>query len=360
MPKQQVEVWAVLARDHVIARREHRELGGVLDWLLRRGRLRAVLPGVYAAAEHADSFEVRIAAVPRWDPDAVVVGAAAARLLFWPDAPMAAIELATSRRGSHRGYRLVRRVVRPELVTRREGVRLAIPALAALDLAGTTTEPIDLVLRSRTATLDGLWDAFELTRGRRGNAQRLAHLIDSRDEPWSAAERLCHRLLRDAGLVGWESNLPVLSGGRLFYLDVAFPARGVVVEVDGRLHEDDPDVFENDRWRQNSLVVDGWQVVRVTWDMLTNHSEAVLETIRAALASASSTHSLKFRQSICRDAGTRARRRPGVASEGRSSGEDLELDTDPEHEPVGWARAAAAGAAGAGPLTSDRSVQLPG
>ena len=321
-------MWAVLDRERVIASRRHPELRGAIDWLLRRGRLRAVLPGVHAIAEHADEFEVRVAAVGRWDPDAVVVGAAAARLTFWPEAPMGAIEVATSRRGAYRGFRLVRRRVPAELVTRRQGTRVAVPALAVLDLAGITTEPIDRALRARAVTLQGLWDAFALTRCRRGNAQRLLHLIDSRDEPWSAAERLCHRLLRDAGVVGWESNLPVRSGGRLFYLDVAFPEVGVVVEVDGRLHEDDPDVFENDRWRQNSLVVDGWVVVRVTWAMLTEHPEAVIETIRAALETAGADRSLRFRRSICREAGGPARGVPRRTSSGRLSGGDGGPESD--------------------------------
>jgi very-short-patch-repair endonuclease len=166
-----------------------------------------------------------------------------------------------------------------------------------------------------------LWEAFELTRGRRGNRQRLRRLIDSRDEARSAAERLCHRLLRDARLTGWEPNLPVRSGGRLYLLDVAFPGAGLVVEIDGRLHEDDPDVFENDRWRQNALVLDGWVVVRVTWAMLTTHPEAVLETIRAALAAARTTRPLTYRGPICREAAPHARRGRRSASRGRISGD---------------------------------------
>ena len=230
------------------------------------------------------------------------------------------VEVATARRGSYRGFRLVERVVPAELVEEWNGLRLAMPALAALDLSDTATDAIDHVLLSRTATLDGLWRAFELTRGRRGNAARLIHLIDSRDEPWSAAERLCHRLLREAGLVGWESNLPVRSGGHLYFLDVAFPGVGLVVEIDGRLHEDDPDIFENDRWRQNNLVLDGWVVVRLTWTMLTRHPETVLETIRAALAVARSGRPLRYRTSICREASPHAQRPRERASRRRMSG----------------------------------------
>ena len=314
MPKLQDEVWAALRRDGVVARREHPDLTGAVDWLVRGGQLRAVLPGIYAAADRGADLGVRLAALARWDPDAVITGAAAARLTFWPSLSVGAVEVATTRRGLHPGFSLRHRSVPDELVTRRHGLRVAVPALAALDLSDTASEAIDEVLRSRAATLDGLWRAFELTRGRRGNATRLQHLLDSRDEPWSAAERLCHRLLRDAGFPGWESNLPVLSGGRLYFLDVAFPDVGLVVEIDGRLHEDDPRVFENDRWRQNALVLDGWVVVRFTWEMLTRHPESVVETIRAALTVARTGRPLRYRTSICREASPRARLRRADSS----------------------------------------------
>lgn len=313
-------MWAVLRREGVVARREHPDLAGAVDWLVRGGRLRSVLPGIYAATEQADDLRVRVRAVRRWDPDAVITGAAAARLTYSREVPVDVVEVATMRRGTHPGFWLRHRTVPEELVTHLHGLRVAVPALAALDLSDTASDALDEVLRRRAATLDGLWRAFELTRGRRGNGERLRHLLDSRDEPWSAAERLCHRLLRDAGVRGWESNLPVKSNGRLYFLDVAFGGVGLVVEIDGRLHEDDLDVFENDRWRQNDLVLDGWVVVRVTWKMLTQHPETVVETIRAALAVARSDRPLTFRTSICREASPRAQRRRESASTRRNSG----------------------------------------
>jgi very-short-patch-repair endonuclease len=320
VPKLQDEVWAALRRDGVVARREHPDLTGAIDWLVRGGQLRTVLPGIYAAAEQATDLRVRFAALTHWDPDAVVTGAAAARLTFWRSLSVDAVEVATRRRGSYPGFWLRHRSVPEELVTHRHGLRVAVPALAALDLSDSSTEAIDQVLLSRAATLDGLWEAFELTRGRRGNGHRLWHLIDSRDEPWSAAERLCHRLLRDAGIQGWESNLPVRSGGELYFIDVAFPGPGVVVEIDGRIHEDDPKVFENDRWRQNALVLDGWVVVRFTYSMLVNHPETVLATVRAALAIGQTTRPLTYRTSICREASPHAQRRRESASTRRISG----------------------------------------
>src|SRR5829696_2855094 len=100
-------------------------------------------------------------------------------------------------------------------------------------------------------TLEGMYQALRLTPNRIGNQQRLKLLIDSRNEPWSAADRLAHRILRGAGLTGWRTNFPVILQGRIYYIDIAFPHLKLAIEIDGRLHEDDEDLFESDRWRQN-------------------------------------------------------------------------------------------------------------
>jgi len=36
----------------------------------------------------------------------------------------------------------------------------------------------------------------------------------------------------------------------LFYLDIAFTKQKLAIEIDGRLHETDEELFESDRWRQ--------------------------------------------------------------------------------------------------------------
>ena len=185
---------------------------------------------------------------------------------------------------SQPGFRQSRWSVPPELVEECGRLRLTAPALTALDLCTEVGgEAIDQALRTRTATLAGMHHALELTPGRRGNQDRRALLLDSRDEPWSEAERLCHRLLRGAGLTGWRSNLPVLVGDARYYLDVAFPQLRLAIEIDGRLHQQDPELFESDRRRQNALVLDGWIVLRFTWRMLTDCPEAVIAAIRDAV-----------------------------------------------------------------------------
>ena len=157
MPRLQEEVWALVRREGVVARREHPALRGAIDWLVRDGQLRGVLPGVYAPADCGDDFRLRVAAVSRWAPAAVLTGAAAARLTFWPSLTVDLVEVATSRRGCYPGFRLTDRSIPAELVLHRNGLRVAAPALAAIDLAETTTDALDQVLRPgpRRSTASG-------------------------------------------------------------------------------------------------------------------------------------------------------------------------------------------------------------
>lgn len=280
----QDDISRIVSEHGVLVRSRHPELAGAIAWRVRRGQLRAVLPGVYAAAASADDLHVRILALSRADPDAVLIGATAARVSFWPGIHCDVVECASPHKhGARPGFAFCRAVVPPELVRERGALRLSAPALTALDLCGQVGgDGIDQVLRTRTATLRGLWRAIELTPDRPGNKQRRRLLIDSRDEPWSAAERRAHRLLRSARITGWRSNHPVLLDGHRYYLDIAFPALRLVVEIDGRLHEDDPEVFENDRRRQNALVLEGWTVLRFTWRMLTEEPDVFVGAVRTA------------------------------------------------------------------------------
>ncbi len=279
------EINRILDNEGVLVRREHPTLASAVAWRLRQGQLAPVLPGVYAVPARAGDFEVRVRALSSVDPDAVLTGASAARLSFWPALRDDVVECATRRQHALRpGFAFRRSRVPAELVAERGGLRLTVPALTALDLCESVgADGVDQVLRTRTATLSDLWRALELTTGRPGNGGRRALLLDSRDAPWSAAERRAHRLLRAAGITGWLSNYPVRLEGHQYFLDIAFPRNRLVVEIDGRLHEDDRDVFENDRHRQNALVLDGWTVLRFTWRMLDTDPAGFVAAVRAAL-----------------------------------------------------------------------------
>ena len=162
---------------------------------------------------------------------------------------------------------------------------MASPALTAVDLSESLGgDPIDTVLRSRMARIGDLWRALDDHPGRRGNVARRRLLVESRDEPWSAAERLGHHLLHVNHVTGWKANHPVRIRGHRYYIDIAFVGARLAVEIDGRLHEEDRSIFERDRYRQNELVRAGWRVLRFTWDMLVKDPDYVISTILAELA----------------------------------------------------------------------------
>ena len=280
-----LEVRRLLAADGVIARRAHPELDTTLRYLLRRGDLARVLPGIYAAADGAASLQTRVRALRCFDPDAILIGAVAARLSFWPELRVEAVECAVRHsRATQTGYHFTRRPVPAELVVNRSGLRYTTPALTALDLCATVGgDAIDQALRTRATTLEQLHRAMELTAARIGNRNRRQLLLDSRAEPWSKAERLFHRLLRNAGITGWHANRPVVLDDSTFYVDILFRKLKLVIEIDGRLYHTGAEVFESDRWRQNLLVLNGWFVLRFTWAMIEEHPERVIAMVREAI-----------------------------------------------------------------------------
>lgn len=276
----------LLDNDAVILRREHPDLGPALDWQLRLGRLTSVLPGAYSTPEAALDPRVLVAAVARTWPGTVFTGTTAARLSYWPEVSLRTVSAASRyKRVPRPGLAWERREVPPELVMLRGGLSLTVPSLTALDLSDLDhSEPLDVALRKRVVTLQTLHDALRLTPNRPGNADRWAVVLDSRSEPWSHSERLGHRLLRRAGITGWKANAPFREPtGNLYYIDVAFERIKLAIEIDGRIHATDPEVFESDRWRQNALMLAGWRVLRFTYRMLEDHPEAFVASVRKAL-----------------------------------------------------------------------------
>ena len=145
----------------LLVRRNHPSLIHVIDRQLRSGQLRAVLPGVYSVPDLASDPSIRVRAATLRHPDAVVLTGAAARALFWPSAPMRSIEIAVPGAVPPiRGFTFNRRRIPPELIIEMTGVRYSSPALTAIDLADfDCADAIDVALRERRATLDGMYEA---------------------------------------------------------------------------------------------------------------------------------------------------------------------------------------------------------
>lgn len=270
----------------LIARRDHPDLAGAIDWAVRNRDLVPVLPAVYAAPAVATQPLTRMTAVCLKYPDAVLLTGAAARVSCWPKASLGPVHIAAPQKiAPQRGFAFTRRRIPPELVAEHSGLRYTVPALTAIDMATfSCSDAIDRALRKRATTLPLMYEALALTANRIGNPERMRLLLDSRDLPWSAAERRAHQLLRRAGIRGWRANMKVVLCGHWYYIDIAFSRIKLAIEIDGRLHEEDEDLFESDRWRQNELVGDGWRVLRFTWDMLQHHPEVFVAAVRAAIA----------------------------------------------------------------------------
>jgi hypothetical protein len=138
------------ARGGLVVRRDHPQLSGSFDWLLREGRLATVLPGVYAAPEIAESWQTRAGALNLRHPNAVLVGAAAARMSFWPSAPLVHIEAASrSVLKPKPGFAFNRRHIPLGLIAQHDGMRYTVPALTAIDMATfECSDAIDIALRA--------------------------------------------------------------------------------------------------------------------------------------------------------------------------------------------------------------------
>ncbi|MFT3876804.1 MAG: DUF559 domain-containing protein [Propioniciclava sp.] len=235
---------------------------------VRAGRMIEVAPGVHAAADRSITPALRALALSRRDPDGVIVGAAAAQLLWWPG--VSAEEIVVSRSTVHPpfpGFRWTQAGVPAELIAERHGLRLASPALSALQLASTLGgRAIDEAFRRRACSLADLHGALDLIPGRPGNTRLRALLRDSRDEPWSEAERALHHEYRSLRLgLEYRTNHPVaLLDRSRAYLDLALPALMLALEVDGYAFHHDRVAFERDRDRDLQLTCLGWQVVRIS------------------------------------------------------------------------------------------------
>lgn len=292
-----IDLVALLAdNDGVLLAGKHRSLKSSISRWCRAGRLTRLLPGVYVHPEAADDLVTRLRALAAKVPDAIVGGAAAARLTAWPDETVRLIEVFTaSRRVSTPGFRFVRRRVPPEQLRRRGPVTVLAPALVAVDAAATDRgDRIDHLLRARHPVAE-IEAAMAASRGRRGNRVRRQVVRRSRTRPFSRAERVLHDILDRHGVRGWTANQPVTACGSNYELDVAFRARRkkVALEVDGYEFHSSRAAFEADRHRGNDLVEDGWTLMHITWAMLADET-ALVARVRAVVGRRS--HDLRSRR----------------------------------------------------------------
>ncbi|WP_143517276.1 DUF559 domain-containing protein [Pseudonocardia sp. MH-G8] len=244
-----------------------------------------VAPRVYLAGGHRFTHRARIrAAGLSAGEDATVCGPAAA---WWH----AMLECAPQEIGvtvpRHRGKRS-----RPGIRMRRRDLhsadRVRVQELAVTGRALTALETaiavpdgsgfLDRALQKHVPFAQ-VYSAYCRNLGSRGGAEIAALLTAAADRAASAAERILLRLLRDAGIGGWQVGLPFQG----WLIDLAFPDARIAIEIDSWAWHTDVERFRTDRRKGNALVRDGWVVLRFTWHDLTNRPGYVVAEIRAAL-----------------------------------------------------------------------------
>jgi very-short-patch-repair endonuclease len=283
-----------------LARRQHGAVSraqlvrrGVSDHAIgvrvRDGRLSPVHRGVYLVGPVADPLAMEAAAVLACSPGAVISHRSAAKLQRLLAYPVQASVWVTTTDGDHRDRRslvLRRSKLDPVDVTRHERIPITTPARTILDLASILEdERLERVCAEAhalgLARQPDLRDQLARNAGRRG-AGRLRKLLDG---PRAAArtrsvlERKLLRCIRASDLPDPETDQRVGT----YVVDFLWRAQRVIVEVDGEAFHSHDRATRRDRRRTNDLQLQGYVVLRFTWDDVNRRPDWVLEEIARAL-----------------------------------------------------------------------------
>lgn len=225
-------------------------------------------------------------------PSATVSGALALRFAGWP-VPAKALLVITAEKShaSIPGVQLVRRT-RTTVVRRPDSLRIAAANEAFMDsLVAETVDArrnlIDAALQQRLVTAEafGQWIQPRLGPGHKGAGILRESLERMASGSRSEAEQRMATLLSRSGTGRWIPNHPIMSdrGRVIAEIDFALLDLRIAIEVDGRAHHSDRRSFERDRARPNELTLQGWLVLRFTWEQITSDPEWVIATVCAAV-----------------------------------------------------------------------------
>ena len=253
---------------------------------VRSGQWRRCAPGVYFVDDRPFTAAARVrTAVWGYGGRATASGLAAAWWHGITEQPPDIVEVTLPRKShgrSREGTRIRRRDLKPTDIVDLRGLQvtsLPLTVIEAVARQGGGAAIMDRALQ-RHIDLPPMWRAHVRNKGRYGSPRARMLLQAAADGAQSQAERLLIQLLKRARIDGWTANYPVGP----YRVDVAFPQLTIAIEVDGLAVHSDADVFQNDRERQNYLVLNGWHVLRFTWRDLTEHPERVVTEIMRAIS----------------------------------------------------------------------------
>ncbi len=286
-------VGALAQRQHGVVAIWQLEALGVSPSAVQRrvkaGHLLRLHRGVFAVGHTKISIRGRwMAAALACGPHAVLSHQAAAALWELRSAPAGVIDVTAPGRRKHRGVRChVVRNLDPRDRTTIDGIPVTSCNRTLLDLAELLSpqrlrSTLEAVQRRDLLDVKALKALLARSPGRRGVTPLRAALAQLHDQaPFiqSELERRFLELIRAAGLPEPQCNVVV--AGEL--VDFYWPARRLVVEVDGYRFHKTRRSFEEDRRRDARLQIAEIRVVRVTHERITREADALLADLRRLL-----------------------------------------------------------------------------
>ncbi len=184
-------------------------------------------------------------------------------------------------------------VFEPRDVTTADGVPVVTP-LRTVFLLGAVTHPsvvaqaIDQGMKEDRFTLGQIHrELLRLGASGRDGIGAVREALDLRTFTSGGSESVLEQrflqLIRNEGFPAPVPQHEIRTPSGTFRVDFAFPDLMVVVELDGQRWHSDAEAFQRDRRRQNALVLEGWEVLRFTWDDVVRSPHVVAATLRARL-----------------------------------------------------------------------------
>lgn len=247
---------------------------------MRSGTMVRLLPGVYSDPEPT-YYDLCIAAA-LWREDAVLSHLSAAWLWDLLDTEPTTVHVTLPKNSRIAGaswLKVHRRTVSAE---EHRGLLVVSEVQCFVDVAATLQglpleQFFDRCISTRVSWRE-VTDHCETTRGMKGMREVRRQLEQCCPGTLSEPERLVARAVRARG-VRMEINAAV---GRYFGDLVCRLAR-VIIEIDGRQFHCDPRTFDNDRVRQNTMLLDDWLVLRFSAATVHRDLERVADQIAAVV-----------------------------------------------------------------------------
>jgi very-short-patch-repair endonuclease/predicted transcriptional regulator of viral defense system len=251
------------------------------------GRLHRIHRGVYSVGHSLLKVEGRwMAAVLSFGVAAVLSHRSAAELWDLRRAGGSVIDVTVPRTSGHSRDGITVHRVRDLVasdVTCVRGIPCTTVSRTLLDLADVLSRPrLERVVAQAevmgTFDLNALKEVLERSAGRRGSG-KLRTLLDEYEEgtalTQSKLEELMLGICINARVKRPEVNQWIVLDDSAVQVDLLWRKQKLIVEVDGHRFHGNRRAFEQDRERDQRLVLAGHRVVRFTWRQITREPEKV-------------------------------------------------------------------------------------